>query len=77
MLAVIKKLILWEDGQGMAEYALILSMVVLLALYGFSQMPAPLNALFNKVIDAFNGESSMPKFGPAGNWDHSPAVFKT
>ena len=74
---LIKKLVMTEDGQAMTEYALIMAFVVVLALFAFGQMPGPLNALFDKVIDAFSDESSMPKLGPAVNWDHGPAVFKT
>lgn len=80
MVAVGLRLLTGEDAQAMTEYALILAWVALVAVLAVSQLSEPISSMFTRVIGSF-GEDGGPlgtsKLAPAGNWDHSPALFKT
>ncbi|QNB46927.1 Flp family type IVb pilin [Thermanaerosceptrum fracticalcis] len=49
MLAMVKRLLVEEKGQGMAEYGLILALVALVVVAGLSMLGGGLDTLFKDV----------------------------
>ncbi len=49
MLSMVKRLLVEEKGQGMAEYGLILALVALVVVTGLTVLSGGLNGLFDRV----------------------------
>ncbi|MDD4753995.1 MAG: Flp family type IVb pilin [Desulfitobacteriaceae bacterium] len=54
MMNLMKRLVSEEEGQGMAEYALILGLVVVAALAIFTNVGPAIQNKFNAVAEALN-----------------------
>lgn len=54
MLDLIRRLVKEEEGQGMAEYGLILVLVALVAMVGLTNIGAKLLEKFNAVVTGLN-----------------------
>ncbi|MGG2025712.1 Flp family type IVb pilin [Gottfriedia sp. S16(2024)] len=54
MLERIKNLVAEEEGQGMAEYGLILAGVAIVAIVGIKLLGSEINTLIGKVTDALS-----------------------
>lgn len=54
MLTLVKRLLVEEKGQGMAEYGLILALVALVVVAGLTVLSGGLNGLFERVNGQLN-----------------------
>ncbi|MDD3269406.1 MAG: Flp family type IVb pilin [Syntrophomonadaceae bacterium] len=55
MLNLIKKLACEEDGQGMAEYGLILAGIAVVVMVAITALGGRLTGLFNSILPAAGG----------------------
>lgn len=55
MLNLIKRLVVEEEGQGMAEYGLILALIAIVVMGALSLLAGGLEGIFGKVTEALGG----------------------
>ncbi|MBS4032435.1 MAG: hypothetical protein KGZ63_13585 [Clostridiales bacterium] len=60
-----------EVGQGMTEYALIISILALAVFIAMKVMGEEITNLLNRAVDALKNENA------AVNWDLGPGIFET
>lgn len=67
-----------EVGQGMTEYALIISIVALAVFITVKVMGEEISNLLNRAVDALNNEEAALNGGNGiKKWDLGPGIFET